>query len=227
MRDPGAKLGTVLALALLGGACGYPEQRVVDQYFGALNARDNQTLGSFAVVQLETKDKRVDKWTINQSSPETRVPAPLVDLVKKRKDVETELAAHNKSWAAYKLEHYPELEKTRDLLKANAKIPASLAPVAAEYERVNQNDRELKKALSEAKDAVEKEKRIVRLSIGASDDLEDLTGDLVTKQLDLTFTIGGETRNYLMTLKKYEMTKGQGGPKLMSRWVVYDLKPKA
>ena len=54
MRDCGAARGTIVALALgltLVG-CGHPEQRVVDQYFGAVNQKDNQTLSSFAVGGL-------------------------------------------------------------------------------------------------------------------------------------------------------------------------------
>lgn len=227
MRERGTRRGALLILVLLGAACGHPEQNVVDQYFMALNSKDNQTLGSFAVVSLDTKDKKVDSWTIAAGGEEVREPAPLVALVKKQKDVEAETAAQTKTWSAYKLEHYPELEKVRDVLKAGGKMPANLAPVAAEYEQFNQKDRELKKALAESKDATEKEKRIVAMSVGTTEDLEGLTGELITKHIDLALKMGGESQNYAMTLKKYVMTRGAGGPKMMSRWVVYDLKPKS
>ena len=39
---------TGLGLAL--AACGHRDQRLVDQYFNAVNSKDNQTLGSFAAV---------------------------------------------------------------------------------------------------------------------------------------------------------------------------------
>ena len=227
MKERRTALGLSLGLALAGIGCGHPESKVVDQYFRALNAQDSQTLSSFAVVSLDTKGKRVDKWTIIEASEESRQPSPLGDLIRKLKDAEAALAAHNKDWNAYKLEHYNELEKVRDLLKANGKIPAGLTAVAAEYEKVNQDDRELKKAVSEAKDAVEKEKRNESLSVGTSDGLEDLSGDMVTKQLDLALTIGSETQNYVMTLRKYDVSAaGQQGPRPMNRWVVFSLQPK-
>ena len=50
---------TGLGLAL--AACGHRDQRLVDQYFNAVNSKDNQTLGSFAAVGF---DKKVDRWRI-------------------------------------------------------------------------------------------------------------------------------------------------------------------
>src|SRR4029453_14842180 len=72
MRDRAAlRMVPILALA---AACGHPEQKVVSQYFGAVNSKDEQTLSSFAVVGF---DQKVDSWTITEVRPETRQPAPL------------------------------------------------------------------------------------------------------------------------------------------------------
>ena len=219
-------LRIALGAALVGFGCGHAEQKVVDQYFNALNAKDTQTLSSFAMVSLDTKDKRVDKWSITGASEEKRDKAPLVAFVKKMKEVEAETAAQTKTWSAYKLEHYPELEKVRDLLKANARIPANLSAVAAEYEKFNQKDRELKKATAEAKDAVAKESRTVALSIGTNEGLEDMTGDIITKELAVALTIGGEVQNYAMSLRKYEMTSKVQVGRPISRWIVHGLELK-
>lgn len=227
MRERAATLLMVLGMALLGVACGHPEQKVIDQYFMALNSKDNQTLGSFAVVSLDTKGKKVDKWTITQASAEDRVPAPLPDLVKKAKDADADVAANKKEATKYSLDHLMEVDQVREAMKKGAKVPANLAPHAAKWEEFSQKDRELKKAAAEAKDAVEKEKRLVAMSLGTSEDLEGLTGELVTKQFDLAMVIAGQTQGYTMVLKKYEMAKGQGQPKMMSRWVVFQLQPKA
>ena len=225
MSDRGA-LRIALGVALVGFGCGHAEQKVVDQYFNALNAKDTQTLSSFAAVSLDTKDKRVDRWSITQASEPKREAAPLMALVKKMRDVEEEVAAQTKTWNAYKLEHYPELEKVRDLLKANGKIPANLSAVAAEYEKFNQKDRELKKASAEAKDAFTKESRSVALSVGTHEGLEEMTGELVTEELSLALTIGGEAQNYLMALRKYEMTSKSQVGRATSRWIVHSLTAK-
>ena len=81
-------------LALLGAACGHPEKSVVDQYFNAVNAKDTQTLSSFAAV---TFDKKVDRWTIKQTISEDKKPAPLPDLVQKAKEADAAVAANKKA----------------------------------------------------------------------------------------------------------------------------------
>jgi hypothetical protein len=201
MSERKSALLIVLGLAVTGAACGHPEQPVVDQYFNALRAGDNQTLTSFAMVGF---DKKVDRWSITATQPETRTPAPLPELAKKLSDVEGELAAKKK----------------------NAKIPAALTAVHEKWTEFNQKDRDFKKAVAEAKEALEREKRNVTLSVGQVDNLESLTGQMLSKQIDLAITIGGQVQPYVMTLRKYEL-QGGTAPRMMSRWVVQSLDPKS
>jgi hypothetical protein len=224
MRDRGAALGCILALSIFGAGCGHPEKRVVDQYFNAVNQQDQQTLSSFAVVRF---DKKVDKWSIAQVSPESKSPAPLPEMVKKVKDVEAELAANKKAANAYALDHLAQVDQVRELEGKGARIPPNLQAVAGEWAKFNQKDRDLKKALAEAKEAAEKEKRLVTLSVGEAADVEKLEGELVSKDLDLELTIGGAPQKYAMTLRKYEMKAPATGGRTMSRWVVYKLEPRA
>ena len=51
-------------LALAAAACGQPEKAVVDNYFNAVNAKDNQTLTSFAAVSF---DEPVQSWKIKDT----------------------------------------------------------------------------------------------------------------------------------------------------------------
>jgi hypothetical protein len=44
--------------------------------------------------------------------------------------------------------------------------------------------------------------------------------------VDVDVTANGQTKPYVMTLRKYELKREAGGPRPMSRWVVQDLKPK-
>ena len=76
-----------------------------------------------------------------------------------------------------------------------------------------------------AKAAVEKEKRNVALSVGQLEDIETLPGEVIQKDVDLTLTIGGQVKPYVMTLRKYELTGGSG-PRMISRWVVESITPK-
>jgi hypothetical protein len=111
------------------------------------------------------------------------------------------------------------VDQVREARKASKPVPAKAASVAVEWDKYNQKDRDLKKALADAGAAVEKEKRNLERSLGPQDNAESLTGDMVTKRLDLLLTIGGQDQPYVMTLRKYDV-KGGARP----RWVVHDLK---
>jgi len=207
----------MLALLAVTAACGHPEKSVVDSYFNAVNAHDNQTLSSFAVVSF---DKKVQSWTIKKTLEETKTPVALPDLVAKVRDAEKALADNTKVGKAYGNDHSKELDASRALNKKGAPVPAKLQAVSTEWENYNKKDRELKKALAEAKDAVEKEKRNAGLSLGGDADLEGVTGDVVTKKILLGLTIDGQARDYIMTLRKYDV-KGAG----RSRWMIQGLAP--
>jgi hypothetical protein len=216
----------ILALTLAGVsvACGYPEQGVVDQYFNAVNAQDNQTLASFSAAKF---DKKVDRWKITAESQETRTPAQLGAFIAKVDETETALNENKKAYNAYFLDHPKEVDQVREILKKeDPKIPASLQSYATQWQQFIDKEQELKKALSEAKDAVEREKHSMSLSVGNLEDLESLTGEMVTKTVDMDLTIGGETKPYVMALRKYDV-QGSTPQRIVSRWAVQTLEPKS
>jgi hypothetical protein len=223
MSDRGAlRIILAVALAVVSVACGHPESRVVDQYFNAVNQQDTQTLSSFAAVRF---DKKVDKWKITSVSEETRSAAQLPSLVAKVSELDLALSDNKKAYNAYFLDHPKEVDQVRDLLKKDAKIPANLQSYATEWEKFTQKEKDLKKSLADGKDAVEREKHNVSLSIGNLDDIETLTGEMVTKNIDLGLTIAGETKDYVMGLRKYDM-QATGSGRVVSRWVIHSLEPK-
>jgi hypothetical protein len=216
--------GGALVAALLAVACGHPEKRVVDQYFNAVNAQDNQTLSSFSVVKWDKG--KVDRWTIVSVSPETKTPANLSEMVKKTKDLDKQIADNKKAAAAYAQENVSSWNQISDILGKNGKVPPKLQGVASEREKFNQNDRDLKKALAEAKDAQEREKRNVQLSVGNEPDIDTMPGEVTNKTVELELTIGGKPQRYVMGLKKYDLQRSGGTGRMVSRWVVQSLEPK-
>jgi len=226
MRERATALAMALPLMVGVVACqGGREANVVNQYFTALRANDTNTLTSFASVQF---DQKVDDYKIVSVGPETKTPATLPDLVAKQKDLEAQLAKNTRDARAWgnDLDIYPKLDQVRTLEQAGKPVPANLKPIGEKWKTFNDKDRELKKGVADAKAAVEREKRNVGLSIGQVEDMESLKGEMITKDIDLNLTIGGEVKPYTMTLRKYEVTGGTGG-RLVSRWVVYSIAPKA
>ena len=214
-----AALPLVLALSAL-GCQSHPEKGVVDQYFNAVNAKDSQTLSSFAAVSF---DKKVDRWAIKDNLEEQTSKAPLPALAQKVKDLEAELAANTKAARTYNNDHYVELDQLK-AMKKDAPVPAKLQPVKAEWDKFNETDRELKKAIANARAEVEKEKRSVLRSVGQVDDIESLAGEMKEKKIDLDLTVGGQVQPYVMILRKYELTGGTG--RIVPKWVVQSLEPK-
>ena len=225
MRERATAMGMALGLAVAGLACSGAETNVVNQYFTALRANDQNTLTSFAMVAF---DQKVDDWKVVSVSPGTRTPATLPDLVKKQKELEAELAKNTRDARAWgnDLAVYPKLDQMREIRGKGGKVPANLQPIADKWDAFQNKDRELKKAVADAKAAVEREKRNVGLSVGQVDDIESLTGETITKDVDVNLTIGGQVKPYTITLRKYELTGGTGG-RMVSRWVVQSLTPKA
>jgi len=226
MKQRGARLTTALGVALVGLACSSAASKVVDQYFNALRANDTNTLTSFAMVAFEDK---VDAWKIVAEGPEVKTEATLPELMKRQKQLQAELEENTKNARAWgnDLEIYPKLEKVREAQKKDAKIPASLQPIADKWNEFQDEDRRLKKAVAEAKDAVAREKRNVTMSIGQVDDLETLTGEAISRDMDLELTIDGQAKPYTMTLRRYDLKAGESAGRMMSRWVVQSLEPKA
>jgi len=224
MRERATALGMALGLAVAGFACSSAESNVVNQYFTALRANDQGTLTSFAMVAF---DQKVDDFKIVAISPETRTPVTLPDLVKKQKELEAELAKNTRDARTWgnDLAVYPKLDQVRTIRQKNGKLTPALQPTADKWDGFQNEDRRLKKAVSDAKTAVEREKRNVALSIGQSEEAETLAGEVLSKNVDLNLTIGGQVKPYVMTLRKYELTGGTG-PRMVARWVVESLVPK-
>ncbi|HUG52858.1 MAG TPA: hypothetical protein VMR21_04635 [Vicinamibacteria bacterium] len=211
------------ALALVGLACGHPEKSVVDQYFNAVNQEDSQTLSSFAAV---TFDQKVEAWKIKSTLSEDKQPAPLPALVQEARDAEAAVAANRKAATAWSLDNFGDLDRVREARKVNKPVPAKLSDVAAKWDEFNEKDRELKKTVAITKEAVDRERRAVARSVGDMDDVENLQGEVTEKKLEIDLTIGGQVQPYVMTLLRYDLTR-EGGPRVVSRWVVQALEPKA
>ena len=192
------RVALAAVVALAGVACGHPEKSVVDQYFNAVNAKDTQTLSSFAAV---TFDKKVDRWAIKKTISEDK-----------------------KAASAWSLDRFNDIEAVREARKNNKPVPAKLTEVATKWDDFNTKDRDGKKTVAVSKDAVEKEKRSMARSIGDVEDVESLKGDVNEKQIEVDLTIAGQQQPYVMTLRKYDV-KRDNGQTVRGRWVIQNLQP--
>ena len=223
MSHRAARPVAALLLAAAAASCGGGEKKVVDNYFNAVRAKDNQTMSSFAAIDF---NEPVTAWKVQSSREEAPVPATLPQLSTRMRELEAEVAANKKAAGAYSLQKFADIQKVNELKQKGSPIPPALSAVASEWDKFNQKDRELKKQLSAAKQELDKEKRSARLSVGDLEDLDSLQGQVQTKHVDVEVTANGQTKPYVMTLRKYDLKREAGGPRPMSRWIIQDLKPK-
>jgi hypothetical protein len=218
------RLGALLIVLGLGaaGCGGGSEAKVVEQYFKAVRAKDNQTLSSFSAARF---DQPVESWSLKGTVEENKEPMALPDLLRKMKDSEAALNQNAKEYKAYYQAHANEVEQVRNL-SHDAKPAGRLQSTFSDWQKFTQKERDLKKSLAETREAVEREKRTMALSLGPVTDIESLQGDVETKKLEVDLTINGQSQPYLITVRKYNV-KRESGPRVTSRWMIQTVAPKA
>ena len=215
--------GIFLAATLALAGCGHPEQRVIDQYFGAVNAGDNQTITSFAAVKF---DKKVEKWKIVSVSPEAVAEAPLPALAQAFAKAQADFDKEKKDIQRMALDKYSEYEQVREIEKKGGKVPANLQDMHDKLEAWKKREQELKQQIMASKAAADAERRIVQLSMGSNvEGLDALPADMASKELELVLTVAGQPETWVMQMKKYT-PKESTGQRVISRWAIASLEPK-
>jgi NurA-like 5'-3' nuclease len=213
-----------IALATTGvSACGGGEDAAIESYFAALSSGDERAIHEAGVVRISEK---VDGWSRVGSSEGTTLPVTLPELAARHDEAVAKLEAHRKVSGKYALDHLSDVDAVKKLLEEGKEIPEKLEEIAEEWKRLSDEEAELQDAAREALAAMEREKRVCQLSAGEASDLTTAGGEIHVKQIDLNLTIDGQSRPFVMTLRRY-MLEETDVPHEISRWVVYDLQPKA
>ncbi len=208
------------AFAALTIACGNQETQVIENFFRAVQAKDNQTVSSFAVVQF---DQEVKSWKVKSVGEEERGPAPLATLAKALKDADEAAAQNKKDASAYFNAHPLEVDKVKPLVESGGKVPANLQKTADDWKRFSETDRDLKEKAANAKQAYEREKRLVTMSTGSAGSADSLAGDLISKTAIVEVESGGDVKPYAIQLRKYDVAPAGQTAKVMSRWLIYSI----
>lgn len=208
------------AIAAITMACGNQETQVIENFFRAVQAKDNQTVSSFSVVQF---DKTVKSWKVKNVGEEQRVPAPLGSLSAAFKEAEESAAQNKKDAGAYFNAHPLEVDKVKPLVENGGAIPANLKKTAEDWKKFNDADKDLKAKAAAARQAYEREKRLVAMSTGQGAAADSLTGDLLTKTATVEIEADGDVKTYAIELRKYDVAPAGQTAKVMSRWLIYSI----
>ena len=211
------------ALAALTIACASQQGQVIDNFFRATQAKDTQTVTGFSMVQFE---QEVKSWKVKSVGEEQRAPAPLGTLAAAHQAADDAAAENKKNEGAYFNTHPLEVDKVKTLLENGGSIPAALQKTATEWKRFIGADKELKAKADETQKAYDREKRIVSMSTGKAGDLDSLVGDVINSTAIVEIESGGSVKSYAIQLRKYDVTAGGKGAKLMSRWLILSITPQ-
>ena len=181
-----------MGLALAGAACGHPEKSVVDYYFNAVNAKDNQTLSSFATVRFE---RPVQSWAIKDTLGGDHEPLPPAGLGREGE------GGGGGAWpttprtpGAYNLDHFADIDEVRDAKSKGRPVPAKLAPVATQWEEFNQKDRDSEEGGRRGQGRRWRRRSATWRSPWAPpEDLEGMQGEVMTKKIVVDVTIEGQS----------------------------------
>lgn len=224
MKHSYVGLTAVAAMALSTIGCGNQETQVINNFFRAVQAKDSQTVSSFSMVQF---DQPVKSWKVKSVSEEQRVPAPLSGLAAALKAADEAAAENKKDAGAYFNAHPLEVDKVKPLVENGGAIPANLQKTAADWKKFNDADKELKTKAGEAKQAYEREKRLVTMSTGqGGGNADGLVGDLLTKTAIVDIESGGDVKSYAIQLRKYDVAAAGKTTKVMSRWLIQSITPQ-
>ena len=211
------------ALAAFTTACGNQETQVIENFFRAIQAKDNQTVSSFSMVHF---DQEVKSWKVKSVGEEQRVPAPLASLAKTLKEADEAVAENKKDASGYFNAHPLEVDKVKPLVESGGKVPANLQKTADDWKRFTDLDRERKDKAAAAKQAYEREKRLVTMSTGQAGAADSLAGDLITKTASVEIESGGDVKLYSIQLRKYDVAPAGQTAKVMSRWLIQSITPQ-
>ena len=211
------------ALAAFTTACGNQETQVIENFFRAIQAKDNQTVSSFSMVHF---DQEVKSWKVKSVGEEQRVPAPLASLAKALKEADEAVAENKKDASGYFNAHPLEVDKVKPLVESGGKVPANLQKTADDWKRFTDLDRERKDKAAAAKQAYEREKRLVTMSTGQAGAADSLAGDLITKTASVEIESGGDVKLYSIQLRKYDVAPAGQTAKVMSRWLIQSITPQ-
>jgi len=223
MKKSYAGLSAVAALSVFAAACGSQEGQVIENFFRAVQAKDTQTVASFSMVQF---DQPVKSWKVKSVGEEQRTPAPLPGMATALKAADEAVAQNKKDAGAYFNAHPLEVDKVKPQVERGAPVPPALQQTANDWKKFNDADKDLKAKAADAKQAYEREKRLVAMSTGQAAIADTLAGDLVTKVATVEVESGGDVKTYAIQLRKYDVAPGGQGAKVMSRWLIQSITPQ-
>ena len=211
-----------LALLLIGfySCSSHPEKALLGRYFNSLSMNDLQTLQSMAVEPINIK---FDSWEITNVTEEAVNPSTLADLNQKEVDLQKKV----QDSVSITLDARADLDDAifeRDNARTGSARRAAQKKVddmQVKYDEQYAAHQQLQKDFNAAKEAAAKEEEVATFSLGAEyPNVREFTGEVSSKEVDVTVTGPEGTTNYKIFLRRYVLRDEAAGMTHRGRWII-------
>ncbi|MDD8011939.1 MAG: hypothetical protein PHX05_00475 [Acidobacteriota bacterium] len=217
-------LVALVVLVMVTTSCQKPEEITLSKYFQAMKAKDRDTMAAMAA---ETVSMEFKSWELISSetpvSEEFGLPKMLQELadVKKKKDTQILLVTDKKD-AMDQLK--TKLDESRGSKKAA--VQKEIDALAVEVETEIANYKRDQANYTQMKADVENEKRMIALSTNIEQNPELLAGKTVTTKSIVKIDGPGGEKEYIFTLRKYELINPVTNKVTSNRYIILKIQPR-
>lgn len=220
-------VGVFVAFLITQGCTSAPEKTLLKKYFNAVNLNDNDTMSSMA---LEPFQPDMESWELLSVGEEMVAPATLPDLnaaeVAAKKAQDDQIGPTLDADSALKDAQY---ERDTSRSAAGKRAAQKLVDeLQVKYDEENAKMQDFKRAYNEAKAAAAAEEEMTMFSLGQGElpIVRSLTGEVHSKNVEIAIKMkDGQTKNYKLLLKQYELKDEANNLRYPGRWVIIHFEP--
>jgi hypothetical protein len=214
-------VGMILLLSFLNSCSAPPEEGLLKRYFSALTLNDRMTLSTMAIEPISID---AENWEITTVSEELIEEFKLPEMDANEKELQTKLTDH----VGPVQELDDELWGAKEDLKAARTGAARRAAQQKVDEAQTKFDEEraihseMQKEANEAQAVARKEEEIAEFSLGAGDipNIRTLSGEVFSKEVDISAQGKSGTKNYRFYLRRYVLEDEVLNLTHRGRWII-------
>ena len=223
----------LIGLAFAAAGCGGSEHDLmIKKFFMASGAGDTVTLGNIATVSFDpTRDGRAQNVSFVSETPEQTRVLKIKELDKAFKDAQAEASATSKAMREYQDKNAEAVNRVLKAEQAGGRVTGRDAEVQKAWSEWRDKSGVVEKKLSEARVALQAERRVADLSV-PDKDAATYDATEATKEVTVTADVrvaGGEStkKTLVLTLQRVVLNEGGGKPPIEGKWMITGLKEAA
>jgi hypothetical protein len=220
-------IGLVFAVA---GCAGSEHDLLIKKFFTASGAGDTMTLGNIATVSFDpTTQGRAQNVTVVSESPEKTRVLRIKELDQAYKDAQAAAAAVSKDMKDYQDKNAEAISRVLKVQQSGAgRLTGRDLEVQKAWDQWREKSSAVEKKLSEARQALNAERRVADLSV-PDKDASAFEATEVTKEVTVTANVRtpdnqSTKKTMVLTLQRVILKDQTGKPPIEGKWMITDLK---